>query len=600
MRLIEFVKKYWMFLLLLILGSVYVVVGFNFLPNPKTEEFSLQKPAFVGTVVIDGGKWIDYWDPEQLKDVKSSSMIVAGHFTESTSLGDEMYMKLEELCMEMYVNNHHVFTNEYSDAEVWLPVYLGQLTPEDNVKFVFTSYREDISNSMYHAMSSICVGDQYSLLRSKLIEYAPSIFVSAIIFIFGFSVFFVAIILVILQIKNAKEYFVCGLLAMSGACCCLINYDFIQLLIPKIYGVQCWDYYSQSILSTSLLIYLSCYMGHAISRKIAKVFSTAWVLLVIANLTYAYLEGSHVPYVYGKMMVILSAFVIIELFMIAHEYFRTSNRDIQGVFFGTTVLAICIIIELIHYILTDWWLFAAIQMGLAFFVTIQVLILVNVSKRGLVQAMRVKEMEKEVMQAGIYSMVSQIQPHFLYNTLGTIRALVQINPDQACDVIDHFSKYLRANMSSLTNQDMIPFEQELEHARNYLFIEQVRFGDKIQIKYDIESTDFECPALLLQTTVENAIKHGLGNKRGGGYVWIRSHEEKNAYVIEVEDNGVGFDVNQSPDDGRVHVGIENSKKRLKGMCDGSYDIVSEIGKGTTVTIAIPKKSSNYKEFEVSI
>ena len=98
---------------------------------------------------------------------------------------------------------------------------------------------------------------------------------------------------------------------------------------------------------------------------------------------------------------------------------------------------------------------------------------------------------------------------------------------------------------------------------------------------DLETQYFPCPALALQTTVENAVKHGLGNKKQGGTVLIATREDARNYYILVKDDGTGFDVEGKPKDGRTHVGIENTRKRIETMCEGTYEIESEIGVGTT-------------------
>lgn len=117
-------------------------------------------------------------------------------------------------------------------------------------------------------------------------------------------------------------------------------------------------------------------------------------------------------------------------------------------------------------------------------------------------------------------MLSQIQPHFLYNTLNTITALCRVNPKLAEETTVKFSKFLRENMYSIENFDTHPFERELEHIKIYLDIEKIRFGDRLKIVYDIETVDFRLPVLTLQPIVENAVKHGICKNVEGGTITI--------------------------------------------------------------------------------
>ncbi len=207
------------------------------------------------------------------------------------------------------------------------------------------------------------------------------------------------------------------------------------------------------------------------------------------------------------------------------------------------------------------------------------------------KAQKAAELEKELAEINMTLMLSQIQPHFLYNALNTIKYLTKKDPQKAESAIVKFSGYLRTNMDSLTQKEPIPFEKELEHVKNYVSIEQIRFGDRLKIEYEIENIDFSIPPLTIQPIVENAIKHGVNQKPEGGTVKIKTYETGSYNIVCVEDDGVGFDVNEKKDDGRSHVGVTNIKKRLEIMLNAYIEIQSEINVGTKVTIKIPKEEN---------
>jgi sensor histidine kinase YesM len=197
-------------------------------------------------------------------------------------------------------------------------------------------------------------------------------------------------------------------------------------------------------------------------------------------------------------------------------------------------------------------------------------------------------MELKLQESRISIMLSQIQPHFLYNTLNSIYHLCETNPMLARSLVNSFSEYLRNNLSSLEQTGLVPFETELSHVKTYLDIEKVRFEDTLEIEYDIKCVDFALPVLTVQPIVENAVKHGTSKKRGGGRVVVATFEEREFYVIRVTDTGCGFDPEKPKNDGKRHIGIENARQRLSNMCQGSLTIESEIGVGTVATIRIPK------------
>ena len=199
-----------------------------------------------------------------------------------------------------------------------------------------------------------------------------------------------------------------------------------------------------------------------------------------------------------------------------------------------------------------------------------------------------KEQEKKLAEQHVDIMLSQIQPHFLYNSLGTIYHLCETSPETARKAIEKFSEFLRGNMDSLKNREPIAFRSELNHVTNYLYLEQQRFGDKLQIIYQINTENFMIPPLTLQPLVENAVQHGVLNRKNGGTIIIRSEETDEYAVVTVADNGVGIEkAMEHPTLGdHAHIGISNVRSRLEEMVDGSLEIESG-DCGTTAVIRIP-------------
>ena len=184
--------------------------------------------------------------------------------------------------------------------------------------------------------------------------------------------------------------------------------------------------------------------------------------------------------------------------------------------------------------------------------------------------------------------MSQIQPHFIYNSLSSISTLIEIDPKKAQKALDDFTSYLRHNLSSLTEKKLIPFEDELKHIETYVSLEKVRFGDRVKVIYDIKVKDFAVPTLSIQPIVENAIKHGILKKVDGGTVTFKTYETKDSYVVEVKDDGVGFDIAEIDFTRNQHVGLNNIKSRLKAMSSGELTIRSQRGKFTVVTVTFNK------------
>ena len=209
---------------------------------------------------------------------------------------------------------------------------------------------------------------------------------------------------------------------------------------------------------------------------------------------------------------------------------------------------------------------------------------VNVQKN-----IQLAEEEEKNKQAQIKIMLSQIQPHFIYNSLSAISTLITIDPDKAQDSLDQFTEYLRRNLSSLTETNLIPFKDELRHIKTYVELEKLRFNDRINVVFDIGTTDFNVPPLTIQPIVENAIKHGILKKLEGGIVTLTTYETDTNYIVEVKDNGIGFDITKIDFDKNVHFGLKNIGYRISQMTDGDLKISSKVDVGTKITVTFKKE-----------
>ena len=195
---------------------------------------------------------------------------------------------------------------------------------------------------------------------------------------------------------------------------------------------------------------------------------------------------------------------------------------------------------------------------------------------------------KRSKEAEVKLMMSQIQPHFIYNTLASISTLIKIDPDKAQKALDNFTEYLRANLSSISKTGLIEFKDELRHIETYLSLEKMRFDERLTINLDIQTVDFSVPPLSIQPLVENAVKHGILQKIEGGTISIRTYEDEKGYYVEIKDDGVGFDIDSLDPTDNNHIGLNNVRYRLSSMCNGELKVDSVIDKGTTMVVTFNK------------
>ena len=205
-------------------------------------------------------------------------------------------------------------------------------------------------------------------------------------------------------------------------------------------------------------------------------------------------------------------------------------------------------------------------------------------KQLLTHTQELLALEKEASRIQTAMLSSQIQPQCLYNTLTTIQEMCYTAPEEAADLIVHFSRYLRTNIDFMDYTDLIPFEKELEHIENYLYIQNARFGNALVFDKKIAVTDFQIPPLSVQPLIENAVKYGIRKNKNHGTVRLETEQTATGIYIRVQNNGPGFDEQSI----NPHHSIQNIRSRIDYLLHGTLTIQSEEGKeGTTMELFLP-------------
>jgi two-component system LytT family sensor kinase len=197
-------------------------------------------------------------------------------------------------------------------------------------------------------------------------------------------------------------------------------------------------------------------------------------------------------------------------------------------------------------------------------------------------------------EARLEALSRQINPHFLFNTLNSVAALIRQEPEQARQVVYKLSKILRRLLRQQEN--LTPLRDELSFIDDYLAIEMVRFGDKLRFvkEIDPETRDMLVPSMLLQPIVENSIRHGLSSKVDGGVIHVRSSVNEGRLRVQIEDNGVGIPEGKLARLFEQGIGVSNVNERLKVLFGDDYKmwIDSRLGEGTITGIEMPLQAGS--------
>jgi len=194
--------------------------------------------------------------------------------------------------------------------------------------------------------------------------------------------------------------------------------------------------------------------------------------------------------------------------------------------------------------------------------------------------------EKELTEAKLHLLHAQVEPHFLYNTLASAQLLTRSDPARAEAMLGHLIQYLRRSLPS-AEDEMSSVGAELERALAYLEILKIRMGDRLAVQVAVPEAlrATPLPAMMLQTLVENAIKHGLEPRTGGGMIWIRAHRDDGLVAVTVADDGEGFNSKTSG----TGIGLKNVRERLRLRYAGAANlsVIANFPSGVAATLTVP-------------
>lgn len=477
------------------------------------------------------------------------------------------------------------YTNEqpYSLGRYWIFIDLDE---EDRGKEVHIRstpfYRTQISTQV-----DIYVGKQLEIYKNEIFNDIWNIILSSIVICVGFAfMFFRKVVAYDVFINRSFSF---SVFLMSLGSLRIINTETFALLIAHPFF-----FYLSNFLSIANAIAFMLYFNKYFSENRRKVLNYSYIGFAI------FLIVQIAVYFFGvknmiDIIIIPNVLMMMNIFVMG--YFLTFSKEKLTYSYNLKVLFMLLtfggLSDLFIYYINNNFNISLCLIAVMIFV---VLYANDIARQTLKQRKELRDKEKEVMDSRMELMMSQIRPHFMYNTLGTIYTLCLEDGKKAADVVYNFSQYLRGNFKELERKSIIPLTKEIQHVRHYTNIEQIRFED-IEIIFDLQCTDFVLPALTIQPLVENSIKHGLMGLEEGGYVKISTYETKDDYCVCVEDNGIGFDDNLLLESNtKKHLGIQNIKGRIEVMCNGKLTIESENGVGTKAIIKLPKESNRNKEF----
>lgn len=527
------------------------------------------------------------------------SIAVEGRFDSPLRAGDQLFFFVENLEVRFLLNGSEVYAfgapedhpaTFFSSGSGWGRFVVPRDVSDDDVWSVELSnaYSNNYLQAYRDFFDSVVVGDSGALARSVFFEHWLPIVASLFMLFASMLLLAASLMLTMRGIGvHASVFFLAGFTVSVGVMF-LLTPRFSTLLVGNSVLVM----FLEIVTAIASLVFAVLYLGSFMEGRPRRVNDALLAVVALFSLAYAIAQAAGLTDAYAfrtPLMVLVGASSVVAALNVGYAI-RTSHGGPMGFLVVPGLLFLGFLgAEIANYQFEFFEEKALLLCGLALILVSQFVHAIRYIEAALLQARRVIELEQELTQGRISLMLSQIQPHFLFNSLAVIKSLCQTDAKRAERAVDCFSEFLRGDLNSLTNAGTIPFEQELSHVRSYVELERMRFGDRLRIVWDTPVVDFRVPPLTVQPIVENAVRHGVMGRREGGTVRIGTREEGAAYVITVEDDGLGFDPDAVPHDGRAHVGIGNVRLRLEGQCGGRVAVTSVVGGGTAVAMTIPKR-----------
>ena len=604
-----FQKRYWPFVgtSLLILIAI-ALLWFNQRTSTQASPALIAQVYFDGEYRIEDGAWQKIEKGQHIPSTKGD-VTLRGHFHMLAPDGEYVGIYREDMPIAFYANHINLTFfeegNEPFVMELENPVYGKSSCGESWCAYLLTGESDEpieiLVHNPHHYGNETAIDEMLSNVAIWAnIEFEKGILGkgelqrNAGMMLILVSVVFLGIALFssLIHIKSNRLIWLLGLVVLFAG--------FYFAYSAK--GISFW---SESIVSNTTMLgcsmmFYMLFLSMSISyflKKTKKISKRTVIFLGVANAVFLILPIVTDVLFYDTWfwwaVIQIVANVILMICMIKEiTILPKKERWLSlGVFFPLIAFAV----DMVGIGMGAWRGGLSSQFVFIALFVVAIFMVLRFIPYNINAATKAKELEMEKIVLGaqlaesrIATMMSQIRPHFIYNTLGSIEQLCKLDPPKAGDLVHNFAKYLRGNFGELDNPKPILMSKEMEHVRYYISIENVRFPD-MTFTFQMNSNDFYIPALTIQPIVENAIKHGLMKLPRGGTIHVEVHETDTDYCISVVDDGVGFDTEAWIDD-RKHVGLRNIRERLRAMVNGTLEIESKVGVGTKVLITIPKEA----------
>lgn len=545
---------------------------------------------FTGEYSQNGGEW-QTLDPETHLSAYSGNVTFRGSFDTELWEGAEIRFYLNHIGMGIYRDGEILYESSQENVpgmcgSTWLSWEFPAASPDDVFEIrLFNPHSFGNKDAYNQFMDSIYVGSD--VIVENYFERQSRPYKAASIFILVASAALIgtAVGYRLLRLPGSSLLLKSGVMSLMMGVYMYLDAKYISLWSTRMAFDTC---VRRLAMMTAAWLMGAC-VAELLHGKRRKAAETAVYALMLTDFTLMAVSLAGVMGVYDTDIywAVVQGAVSLLLLVLTVMEAKDGGRCRGSMQFSVILLLTVLLLELTNACMGWWRSGTCIKIVFTVLFVFQLVRATWLVAKNQQDSIRAEKLREELNNSRIVLAMSQIRTHFVFNILNAISGMCGYDPQKADETLVMFSRYLRSNINIMEKDEPEPFTKTLEHLEKYVFLEQVRFGDKIQFAKTIETENFKIPPLILQPVVENAIRHGLLHKKQGGTVSLHTWEKNGDSIIEISDDGVGFDTADAA--GEESVGLKNVRFRLKYMVGGTMDVKSTPGQGTTVTITIPGK-----------
>ncbi len=602
MKVKKYRLEYIVFILPLLLALICLisVTGNHhqaFLPIPMPQEL-------IGEYSYDGENWQALTEDSDISALKGD-LYLRGNFIREMEDGWQLNYYRNHIGACIRVNGELIYQDDILSipdlkpelfasmcARVWTGTLVPAIGTEDLVEIYLHNPHTYGNETAYRDFLTTLCSDpvEWSILELNLEPHGEQFRILGILFaVTSLMLLGAAIAAVIMRIPVGGTLFKLGLMTLFTAI--YVMFDSIDISYWS--DLNVFNTYISQLSMMLAAFFLCNFMSgtfHGSNQRVAKI---AVIISALLDSVLIALSFIGVTVIYDTLPYWVAAQTVLCLLFMAFCIAEMLRKDAKRLMPASAfVLFLAMLLDFFGVGANMVWRAPCSKIVFTILFAIHVVTAAGTIIKDYSASIRAAKLEKELEDSRIAIMLSQIKPHFLYNVLNTIYHLYRKEPETAQEAVNSFAEYLRCNMLSIENNEPIPFSKEYEHIQTYLSLELIRFRGKLNVIYDVEVTNFKLPPLTVEPLVENAVKHGVTKKRGGGTVTVSTRKTTQGIQITVADTGVGFDPDTYMSDGKPHVGIRNVKERLEKMVGGGLSITSSEN-GTVAVVTIPEKEAEH-------